>query len=242
MSNEHAGPPPAPTSPVPPSPPAPPAPLAAERRGQGELFLLSAPSGAGKTTLIRNLIDSLTDSGSMEFSVSHTTRRPRLGEIDGKDYHFVEQQLFRGMIADDLFLEWAEVHGNYYGTSVAAVMPFLEQGIDVVVDLDVQGAERLMHRFPAAYSIFILPPSYADLVQRLEGRRLDGADEIARRLAVSLWEIKRFDRYQYVIINDDAARASQALAAIVLEKRCRLARMQPRVEAILADFSSVPKT
>ncbi len=242
MSNEHAGPPPAPTPPVPSSPPAPPAPLAAERRGQGELFLLSAPSGAGKTTLIRNLIDSLTDSGSMEFSVSHTTRRPRLGEIDGKDYHFVEQQLFRRMIADDLFLEWAEVHGNYYGTSVAAVMPFLEQGIDVVVDLDVQGAERLMHRFPAAYSIFILPPSYADLVQRLEGRRLDGADEIARRLAVSLWEIKRFDRYQYVIINDDAARASQALAAIVLEKRCRLARMQPRVEAILADFSSVPKT
>ena len=219
--------------------PAPDTPAAARR---GILFVVSAPSGAGKTTLIRNLIDSLTDSGSMEFSVSHTTRRPRLGEIDGKDYHFVEQQLFRGMIADDLFLEWAEVHGNYYGTSVAAVMPFLDQGIDVVVDLDVQGAERLMHRFPAAYSIFILPPSYADLVQRLEGRRLDGADEIARRLAVSLWEIKRFDRYQYVIINDDAARASQALAAIVLEKRCRLARMQPRVEAILADFSSVPKT
>ena len=236
MSNERLASPTPPTTLTPPPSPAP------EKRGQGELFLLSAPSGAGKTTLIRNLIDSLTDSGSMEFSVSHTTRRPRLGEIDGKDYHFVEQQLFRGMIADDLFLEWAEVHGNYYGTSVAAVMPFLDQGIDVVVDLDVQGAERLMHRFPAAYSIFILPPSYADLVQRLEGRRLDGADEIARRLAVSLWEIKRFDRYQYVIINDDAARASQALAAIVLEKRCRLARMQPRVEAILADFSSVPKT
>jgi len=215
---------------------------AAEKRIQGELFLLSAPSGAGKTTLIRNLIDSLTDSGTMEFSVSHTTRRPRVGEIDGKDYRFVEKQLFQSMIAEDLFLEWAEVHGNYYGTSVAAVLPFLEQGIDVVVDLDVQGAERLMHRFPAAYSIFVLPPSYADLVQRLEGRRLDGADEISRRLAVSLWEIKRFDRYQYVIVNDDAARASQALAAIVLEKRCRLARMYPRVEAILADFSNVPKS
>ena len=211
-------------------------------RTQGELFLLSAPSGAGKTTLIRNLIDSLTDSGSMEFSVSHTTRRPRLGEAGGKDYHFVDKPTFQRMIAEDLFLEWAEVHGNYYGTSMAAVLPFLEQGIDVVVDLDVQGAERLMHRFPAAYSIFILPPSYADLVQRLAGRRLDGADEISRRLAVSLWEIKRFDRYQYVIVNDDAARASQALAAIVLEKRCRLARMQQRVESILADFSSVPKS
>lgn len=208
---------------------------------QGELFLLSAPSGAGKTTLIRNLIETLADSGSLEFSVSHTTRRPRQGEVDGKDYHFTDVPSFQRMIAEDLFLEWAEVHGNYYGTSVAAVLPFLEQGVDVVVDLDVQGAERLMHRFPAAASIFILPPSYADLVQRLEGRRLDGAEEIARRLAVSLWEIKRFDRYQYVIINDDAARASRALAAIVLEKRCRLTRMQSRVDAILADFSSVPK-
>ncbi len=216
--------------------------MAAEKRTQGELFLLSAPSGAGKTTLIRHLLDSLTDSGSMEFSVSHTTRRPRLGEIDGRDYHFTDVQTFQRMIAEDLFLEWAEVHGNYYGTSTAAVLPFLEHGVDVVVDLDVQGAERLMHRFPAAYSIFILPPSYADLVQRLEGRRLDGAEEISRRLAVSLWEIKRFDRYQYVIINDDAARASQALAAIVLEKRCRLARMQQRVASILADFSSVPKS
>ena len=209
---------------------------------RGELFVLSAPSGAGKTTLIRNLIDSLADSGSMEFSVSHTTRRPRLGEIDGKDYHFVETQVFQRMIAEDLFLEWAEVHGNYYGTSDAAVSPFLERGVDVILDLDVQGAERLMHRFPSAYSIFILPPSYADLVQRLEGRRLDGAEEISRRLAVSLWEIKRFDSYQYVIVNDDAARASQALAAIVLEKRCRLARVQRRVDAILADFSSAPKT
>ena len=209
---------------------------------RGELFLLSAPSGAGKTTLIRSLIESLAVSGSMEFSISHTTRRARQGEIDGKDYHFVGMQSFQHMIAEDLFLEWAEVHGNYYGTSAAAVMPFLEQGVDVVVDLDVQGAERLMHRFPSAYSIFILPPSYADLVQRLEGRRLDGADEISRRLAVSLWEIKRLDRYQYVIINDDAARASQALAAIVLEKRCRLARMQRRVDVILADFANVPKT
>jgi len=209
---------------------------------RGELFLLSAPSGAGKTTLIRNLIDALADSGNIEFSVSHTTRRPRLGEVDGRDYHFVGMQAFQSMIAADLFLEWAEVHGNYYGTSAAAVSPFLERGIDVVVDLDVQGAERLMQRFPSAYSIFILPPSYADLVQRLAGRRLDGAEEISRRLAVSLWEIKRFDRYQYVIINADAEHASQALAAIVLEKRCRLARMQVRVEAILADFSSVPKS
>jgi guanylate kinase len=205
----------------------------------GELFLLSAPSGAGKTTLIRQVIERLAGRGEpgFVFSVSHTTRRPRLGEVDGRDYHFVSAAEFQRRIADDQFLEWAEVHGNYYGTSKEAVLPFLSQGQDVLVDLDVQGAERLMHSFPAAHSIFILPPSHSDLVRRLEGRRLDGADEIARRLAVSLWEIKRYDRYQYVIINDDAARASRALEAIVVDKRQRRPRIQARIDAILADFA-----
>ena len=214
----------------------------AEVEAAGELFLLSAPSGAGKTTLIRNVMEKLAATGepALEFSVSHTTRRPRAGEVDGRDYHFVAVEEFRRMIAEDLFLEWAEVHGNYYGTSVTAVMPLLEAGIDVLVDLDVQGAERLMHRFPAAHSIFVLPPSFADLVGRLEGRRLDGAAEIAGRLAVSLWEIKRYDRYQYVIINDDAARASHALEAIVVEKRQRRQRVQRRIDDILNDFSRQP--
>jgi guanylate kinase len=144
---------------------------------------------------------------------------------------------FQRRIAEDQFLEWAEVHGNYYGTSKEAVLPYLERGEDVLVDLDVQGAERLMHSFPRAHSIFILPPSHRDLVQRLEGRRLDGADEIARRLAVSLWEIKRYDRYQCVIINDDAERASRALEAIVVDKRQRRPRIQARIDAILADFA-----
>ena len=209
---------------------------------RGELFLLSAPSGAGKTTLIRYVIEALTNSGlpGLEFSISHTTRRPRVGEVDGKDYRFVPAERFQKMIAEDLFLEWAEVHGNYYGTSEEAVLPFLERGTDVLVDLDVQGAERLMHRFPTAHSIFILPPSQRDLVDRLEGRRLDGAADIARRLAVSLWEIKRYDQYQYVIINDDAARASHALQAIVVEKRQRRHRVQARIDAILADFARQP--
>lgn len=203
----------------------------------GELFLLSAPSGAGKTTLIRAVMSALAGSGGLEFSVSHTTRQPRQGEADGRDYHFVDVPTFQRMIVEDRFLEWAEVHGNYYGTSAAAVLPFLQRGVDVLVDLDVQGAERMMHRFPAAHSIFVMPPSYRDLCDRLHGRRLDGAPEIARRLAVSLWEIKQFDRYDYAIINDDAARASQALTAIVLEKRHRRERMRQRVESILADFT-----
>jgi guanylate kinase len=206
---------------------------------RGELFLLSAPSGAGKTTLIRNVMDAVARAGGprLEFSVSHTTRPPRHGEVDGKDYHFVGVPEFQAMIAADQFLEWAEVHGNYYGTSANAVLPLLEGGADVLVDLDVQGAERLMHRFPEAHSIFVLPPSYADLVERLRGRRLDGAAEIAGRLAVSLWEIRRYDRYQYVIINADAKRASHALEAIVVEKRQRRQRMQAEIDAILADFA-----
>jgi guanylate kinase len=209
---------------------------------RGELFLLSAPSGAGKTTLIRNVMEALAARGepALEFSVSHTTRRPRTGEIDGRDYHFVSVEEFQRMIAEDLFLEWAEVHGNYYGTSSTAVEPWLGRGIDVLVDLDVQGAERLMHRFPEAHSVFVLPPSYADLVERLHGRRLDGAAEIAGRLAVSLWEIKRYDRYQYVIINDNAERASHALEAIVVEKRQRRQRVQRRIDAILDDFTGQP--
>ncbi|HLF57338.1 MAG TPA: guanylate kinase [Thermoanaerobaculia bacterium] len=204
---------------------------------RGELFLLSAPSGAGKSTLIRGILAQLADPvGRIAFSISHTTRKPRAGEQDGREYHFVDAAAFQKMIAEDRFLEWAEVHGNYYGTSKDSVLPFLDRGIDIIVDLDVQGAERMMRSFPMAHSIFVLPPSYDDLVRRLEGRGLDGREEIARRLAVSLWEIRRYHSYQYVIVNDDAGRATRALAAIILEKRHRRTRMERRVEQVLADF------
>jgi len=203
-------------------------------KARGDLFLLSAPSGAGKTTLIRGLLEDL--EGDVAFSISHTTRQPREGEVDGSDYYFVDAAEFRRMIAEDRFLEWAEVHGNYYGTSKDAVMPLLEGGVDVLVDLDVQGAERLMRSHPEAHSIFILPPSYGDLVARLEGRGLDGPEEIARRLAVSLWEIRRYASYQYVIVNDHADRARRALTAIILEKRFRRARMEASVADVLTDF------
>lgn len=204
--------------------------------GRGDLFLLSAPSGAGKTTLIRGVLAELGGEGEIAFSISHTTRAPRAGEVDGGDYHFVDPATFRRMIADDAFLEWAEVHGNYYGTSKGAVLPLLARGIDVVVDLDVQGAERLMRSEPEAHSIFILPPTYRDLVERLKGRGLDGEEAIARRLAVSLWEIRRYGSYQYVIVNDDADRARKALAAIILEKRYRRTRMETSIAEVLADF------
>lgn len=203
----------------------------------GELFILSAPSGAGKTTLIQNLMRGrFSDLGELAFSVSHTTRQPRQGELDGRDYHFVDHATFLGMIEGDAFLEWAKVHDNYYGTSRQEVFPRLERGIDVLLDIDVQGAEQVVARVPDAHSIFVLPPGYEALEQRLRGRGLDDDGTIARRLEVSLAEVSRYDRYRYVIINDDARRASEALAAIILEKRYRRERMQSRIQEILRDF------
>ncbi len=209
----------------------------------GELFILSAPSGAGKTTLIQNLVNGrFSDLGGLAFSVSHTTRQPRQGELDGKDYHFVDHATFLGMIEGDAFLEWAKVHDNYYGTSRQEVFPRLERGIDVLLDIDVQGAEQVVARVPEAHSIFVLPPGYESLERRLRGRGLDDDGTIARRLAVSLAEVSRYDRYRYVIINDDARRAGEALAAIILEKRYRRERIQSRVQEILRDFQDRSQT
>jgi guanylate kinase len=207
---------------------------------RGELFILSAPSGSGKTTLIQSLMrGSLAGFGGIAFSVSHTTRKPRQGELDGQHYHFVDHATFQAMIAEDRFLEWAVVHGNFYGTSLDEVMPRLAAGIDVLLDIDVQGAERVMARYPEAHGIFVMPPSYHDLEVRLNRRGLDQPEQIAKRLSVSLSEIKRYDRYHYVIINDDANRASEVLAAIILEKRQRRERMLGRVQEILRNFPQV---
>lgn len=204
---------------------------------RGELFILSAPSGAGKTTLIQGLLNRGLDGiGGITFSVSHTTRQPRQGETDGKDYHFIDHATFLQMIANDRFLEWAQVHDHYYGTSRDEVEPRLEQGLDVLLDIDVQGAEQVMARLPEAHGIFVLPPSYTALEARLHRRASDGAEQISRRLAVSLSEIMHYDRYRYVILNEDASRASEALAAIILEKRHRQERMLSRIEEILKDF------
>jgi guanylate kinase len=209
---------------------------------RGELFILSAPSGSGKTTLVRHLLDDEAGIGNLAFSVSHTTRKPRGAEKDGRDYHFIGAEEFQGMIAADQFLEWAEVHSNYYGTAWAEVTPRLEAGTDVLMDIDVQGAERVVARYPEAHSIFVMPPSYAVLQHRLSQRGLDDPQEIARRLAVSRWEMRRSDRYKYVIINDDARRASAALSAIIVEKRLRQEHMHGRVQAILQDFQEPPNS
>jgi guanylate kinase len=208
---------------------------AAAGAARGELFILSAPSGAGKTTLIQHL---LTESGieNIQFAVSHTTRSPREGEVDGEAYHFVTKPVFKAMIEDGAFLEWAEVHGRFYGTARAEVLPRLAAGADVLLDIDVQGAEQVLGSHPEAHSIFVLPPSYEALRHRLQRRNLDGARQISRRLAVSLWEIRHYDRYRYIIVNDDAIAASQSLAAVILEKRHQRVRMQERARQIVDDF------
>ena len=204
---------------------------------RGELFILSAPSGTGKTTLIRSMLSGGTGAlRDLVFSVSHTTRAPRRGELDGRDYHFVDAAAFQSMVDGDCFLEWEEVHGNRYGTSFAEVLPRIDAGIDVILDIDVQGAERVLQRYPAAVGIFVMPPSFAVLRERLLRRSLDEADAVRRRLAVSLTEIERYKLYDYAIINDDAARASEALAAIILARRHRRDRMEERAEAVLRDF------
>lgn len=207
---------------------------------RGELFILSAPSGTGKTTLIHSMLEGGLEKlgDDIVFSVSHTTRQPRSGELDGRDYHFVDHPTFQEMLTRDEFLEWAEVHNHYYGTANREVFPRLEKGIDVLMDIDVQGAERVLAKYPEAHGIFIMPPSYEDLQDRLQRRGLDDHGEIARRLAVSLWEIRRYHQYQYVIVNDDAERASEVLAAIILEKRHRLEPMREQAVQILADFEA----
>lgn len=206
---------------------------------RGELFILSAPSGTGKTTLIQSLMaGALAQAGGVVFSVSHTTRRPRQGEVEGRDYHFVDHATFREMIAADRFLEWAEVHGNLYGTSRDGVTPHLERGLDVILDIDVQGAEQVLARCPEATGIIVMPPSYQALRERLEGRRLDEAGAVAKRLAGSLEELVRYDQYHYVIINHEATAASAALASIILGKRQRLERMRGEAEVVLEDFQT----
>lgn len=203
---------------------------------RGELFLISAPSGAGKTTLMKAVESRLRGTVDLSFVVSHTTRPQRAGEIPGVDYHFVDDATFDRMLAADEFLEWAPVFGRRYATSRAEVAPALERGLDVVHDLDVQGAERLRAKMPDAHFIFVLPPSYDELARRLSGRASDAAPEIARRLAVSLSEIERYEQYDYVIINREVASAADALAAIILEKRHRRERMREVASAIVADF------
>lgn len=188
-------------------------------KSKGILFVVSAPSGAGKTTLCDRLA---TELPNLAFSVSHTTRGPRAGEENGREYHFVTDEAFDGMVKDGAFVEWAEVHGNRYGTSRAELERLFSEGKDVILDIDTQGAMQIQDSGMHGTFVFILPPSMSVLEQRLRGRDTDDDSVIKRRLANAVGEIKLFKRYDYVIVNDVLDEAFDRLRMVVTVSRDRV--------------------
>ncbi|MDU8924699.1 guanylate kinase [Pasteurellaceae bacterium LIM206] len=182
---------------------------------QGNLYIISAPSGAGKSSLIAALLKQ-NQAHPMMVSVSHTTRQPRPGEEDGIHYHFVSVDHFENLIEQGAFLEYAKVFGgHYYGTSLPAIEKNLARGIDVFLDIDWQGAQQIRRKLPDVKSIFILPPSLSELEKRLIGRGQDSADVIEERMSKAISEISHYDEYDYVIVNDDFAQALADLQSIL---------------------------
>jgi guanylate kinase len=197
----------------------------------GKLYVVAAPSGAGKTTLVRLLLDS---EPGVHLSISYTTRGPRPGEADGREYHFVDVATFRAMMARGDFLEWAEVHGNFYGTSKVWIADHLAAGHDVLLEIDWQGAQQVRAAFPEAIGIFILPPSMEELTRRLTGRGTDSAEVIERRLAAAQAEMRHVSEFDYVIINDGLEQALDDLRAVVRASRLDLAGQRARHAALFA--------
>jgi guanylate kinase len=192
------------------------------RQEKGLLFIVSAPSGAGKTTLCREVVKQLP---GLRHSVSYTTRKPRPSEVDGRDYFFLDEGGFRKKVERGEFLEWAEVHGHLYGTCWDQVMARGEQGMDLILDIDAQGAMQLKKKEIEGVYIYILPPSFEVLKARLMERRSDAPDEINRRLRKAREEIWSYREYYYLIINDDVKRAMTELQAVIIAERIRMKRM-----------------
>jgi guanylate kinase len=184
----------------------------------GILFVVSAPSGAGKTTLCKGITDSLEN---LTHSISYTTRKPRPGETDGRDYYFVTEDRFRDMVQAGDFAEYAEVHANLYGTSKRVLDDMIGEGIDVILDIDTQGARQIKSHFATAVFVFIMPPSMAILEERLRNRKSDREDEIRKRMRRAVEEIRDYGLYDYIVVNRDFERALSELRSIVVAERCR---------------------
>jgi len=198
--------------------------------GQGTLYIISAPSGAGKTSLVKALLESTDD---IMVSVSHTTRGMRPGEVDGKDYHFTSVETFRSMIGDNAFLEHAQVFDNFYGTSRSSALDMMAKGVDVILEIDWQGAQQVRQKMPEAVSIFILPPSREELERRLRGRGTDADEVIARRLGEAVTEMSHYHEFDYLVFNDDFDTALAELRAIVIGRRQRASVQIPANQATL---------
>lgn len=197
----------------------------------GSLYIVAAPSGGGKTSLVKALISTLND---IEVSVSHTTRPPRPGEKDGVDYFFVSEQAFISMIEAGAFIEHAQVFGHYYGTSVAQIKKRTDVGIDVVLDIDWQGAQQLRHLFPDVITVFVVPPSVDALRQRLSNRNQDEEKVIELRMQQSRDEISHYSEFDYLLVNDNFAEAAVDLQAIVLANRLKMERQSVKHTKLLS--------
>ena len=202
---------------------------------RGNLFVICAPSGSGKTTLVRRLLDTLDD---VEFSISFTTRSVRGSERDGIDYLFITEGDFRAKIEDGEFIEWAEVHGNLYGTSKIETEKIRAGGKDILLDVDVQGAAQVRKAQPDAVTLFVMPPSFGVLEERLRGRRQDSDEVIEGRLKEARHEIHHYKDYDYVLVNDSVERTSELFKAIVLAERMRPHLLQDRIRPIIDSFKN----
>lgn len=202
---------------------------------RGTLFVVSSPSGGGKGTLIRRVLE-LVDK--LSYSVSYTTRGPRPNEVNGREYFFVDRKTFDEMAADGEFLEWACVHGNFYGTSRRQIAEKIASGIDIVLEVDVQGAASVRQLLMDSVSVFILPPSFEVLRQRLCARGTDAPAELEVRLRNAPDELRQYSLFDYVIINDEVERAAGQLAAIIYAERARCLRQGPFVEQVIKQFTS----
>jgi guanylate kinase len=203
------------------------------RTQSGILFVVSSPSGGGKGTLIQRVLQRLPN---LSYSVSYTTRNPRPGEVNGREYFFVNREKFAEMIEQDEFLEWATVHSNLYGTSRNQVVRDVSQGRDIILEVDVQGASSIRKLVSDAVSVFILPPSLEILRQRLVARGTDSEAELAVRLKNAPAELKSYNDFNYVIINDDVDAATTKLAAIIEAERVRLARQPETIKRVVESF------
>ena len=208
-------------------------PTAQPTEGRGILFVVSSPSGGGKGTLIDRVLKEVPN---LSYSVSFTTRSPRNGEQDGREYFFITPDKFEQMVAANEFLEWAHVHSKRYGTSRQQVFREISEGRDIILEVDVQGAASVRQLIDDAVSIFILPPSFEVLKQRLLARGTDSPEELDLRLRNAPRELEHYSAFQYLIVNDDADQAAGQLRAIVHAERARLSRQQSRIKKVVEGF------
>ena len=218
---------------------APDSPLDEARGRRGLLFIVSAPSGTGKTTLVERLVQVVTN---LRMSRSYTSRPARAGEQSGVDYNFISRERFEAMVRDGAFLEWADVFGHHYGTSAADTEALLAEGRDVVLVIDVQGARQVRSRGIENVGVFILPPSAAILEQRLRGRSKDSEDQIRRRLETACREVGEYSQYEYVVVNDELDAAVERLASIVRGERARVKVVRRDAERIIGTFRYAENT